>query len=141
MENYQNLEPPLGPGGNPLDRKEWLREEIKNIPIAVDLLLSGDPQRQAQGKEIVKQILPFLLLGGFSKQEIIAYLKAKLEAAKAILVELVKGDKEEETAVFVERKQQEKPKTMTAEAKLPETAEGMPVGKTPEPGDEKNTNT
>lgn len=136
IENYRNLEPPNGE-----DRKAWLTEEVRQIPQAIDLMMSGDPQKQAQGKEMVKQILPFLLLGGFSKMEIVTYLKAKLEAAKTVLDELAKTEKDEDSQVYVERKAEEKPKTMTAEAEIPgsnqpqtpQTAEGLKVEQTPDP--------
>jgi hypothetical protein len=36
----------------------------------------------------VANILPFLLIGGFSLSEIVAYLKAKLQAAKTVLTEI-----------------------------------------------------
>jgi hypothetical protein len=121
QENYRKLEPPSGPDGKPKARSEWLKDEIKQIPQAIDLLMSGDPARQEQGKKMVSKILPFLLLGGFSNAEIVAYLKAKLEAAKQVLKEAlqVEGEKEEEeTKVEVDRTKHAE-KTMVAHAELP----------------------
>lgn len=117
QENYRKIDPPAGPDGNPRDRKSWLKEEVKKIPEVIDLLLSPDPQKQKEGKERVSKILPFLLLGGFSKEEIVAYLKAKLEAAKVVLNELlqVEGQAEE---VEVTKTKQEKPKVMQVEEKM-----------------------
>ncbi|TSC66373.1 MAG: Uncharacterized protein CEO21_205, partial [Microgenomates group bacterium Gr01-1014_80] len=86
-ENYRKLEPPMGPDGRPQDRKTWLKQEIKKIPEVIDLLLSGDPEKVKKGKDMVNKILPFLLLGGFSLAEIVAYLKAKMEAAKQAMNE------------------------------------------------------
>lgn len=116
-ENYQRLEPPIGPDGKPRARKAWLLEEVKQIPRAIELLLSGDPARVEEGKQLVSKILPFLLLGGFSKDEIVAYLKAKLEAAKSVLQEIMQA--EEEEYIEVERQDEDKPKEMHLEAKTP----------------------
>lgn len=127
-ESYTKATPPPGPDGKPIDRKKWLMEDLKKIPQVIDLLLSGDPEKVAQGKEMVSKILPFLLLGGFSRSEIIAYLKAKLAAAKEVLEELLQVEKDEENKVEIERKVEEKPKTMQAEAlPEPEKVTNVPV--------------
>ncbi len=118
-ENYSKVNPPMGPDGKPQDRKKWLMEDIKKIPQVIDLLLSGDPTKVAQGKEMVSKILPFLLLGGFSKAEIIAYLKAKLAAAKEVMEEMLQVEKDEESKIKVDRKEEEKPKAMEAQAQIP----------------------
>lgn len=120
MENYRNLEPPLGDDGQPMEREQWLKKEIGQIPVATNLLLAQERQKVNQGKQMVSKILPFLLLGGFSKTEVISYLKAKSEAAKQVLDELAKEEKEEGEKVYVERKTKEKPKSMTAEAEIPQ---------------------
>ncbi len=122
-ENYSKANPPMGPNGQPVDRKVWLQQEVRKIPEVIDLLLSGDPQKVAQGKEMVNKILPFLLLGGFSKAEVIAYLKAKLAAAKETLDQVLEIEKDEDTKVEVETKQEAKPKTMEAADELPDADE------------------
>lgn len=120
-ENYRKLEPPAGSEGKPKNRSEWLKDEIKDIPTVIDFLMSGDPARQEQGKKMVSGILPFLLLGGFSNTEIVSYLKAKLEAAKQVLREVLQTEgvrEEEDTKVEVDRTQHAQ-KTMVAHAELP----------------------
>lgn len=97
-ENYRNLEAPVGPNGQPQARSQWLKQEVSQIPQIIDMLLSGDPQIQQQGMQKVSQVLPFLLLGGFSKAEIVSYLKAKLEAAKTVLNEVLQVEKKKEEA-------------------------------------------
>lgn len=122
IENYRNIDPPVGPDGKPMARKEWLKQEVGKIPEVIDLLLSGDPQNVEKGMQMVSNILPFLLLGGFSKQEIIAYLKAKLEAAKQVMNEVLqveKTEEEEESKVPVETKVKQD-KTMAAQAEVEE---------------------
>ena len=114
VENYRKLEPPIGPDGKPQNKREWLKNEIKKIPEVIDLLLSGDPEKVKRGKEMVSKILPFLLLGGFSLAEIIAYLKAKLEAAKLVMNEILQIEEGEESKVKVEAKTHEQPKEIQA---------------------------
>ena len=120
-ENYRKLEPPPGPDGRPRTKKQWLMDEIKKIPEVIDLLLSGDPEKVKKGKEMVNKILPFLLLGGFSLAEIIAYLKAKLEAAKLVMNEVLQVEEDESTKVKVEPKAHEQSKQMSAEIPEPTT--------------------
>jgi hypothetical protein len=120
-DNYRKLEPPTSPEGQPQKRSEWLKQEIGQIPKVIDLLLSGDPVRVEEGKKMVSKILPFLLLGGFSNTEIVSYLKAKLEAAKVVLKEVLQveeKDNEAENKVEVDRTRHAE-KTMTAHAEIP----------------------
>ncbi len=121
-ENYRNLEAPEGPGGQPQTRSQWLKAEVAQIPTIIDMLLSGDPQIQQQGMQKVSQVLPFLLLGGFSKAEIVSYLKAKLEAAKTVLTETLATEKKQDEAdTLVSRSQ-----TQHAEASMHMSAEVDP---------------
>jgi hypothetical protein len=78
-------------------RTDWLRQDLKKITNAINLLQAKDDEMKAQGLREVEKLLPFLLLGGFSDEETIVYLKAKLEAAKQVYeeVEKVKEAKEE----------------------------------------------
>jgi len=118
-QNYTTIEPPTGDDGKPQNRKEWLNKEQSGITIVIQLLQSQDPVKQKQGMDKVSQILPFLLLGGFSRNEIVTYLKAKLEAAKQVLTSSASKQEEEDTMVDVERKHEEKPKSMEVAAELP----------------------
>jgi hypothetical protein len=142
QENYKKLDPPTGPGGEPQKRSEWLKTEIKQIPTVIDLLLSGDPKRVEEGKRMVSKILPFLLLGGFSNTEIVSYLKAKLEAAKTVLKEVLQVEEKEaeaDTQVEVDRTKHAE-KTMVAHAELPtEEPAQAPVGDAPIPDSLKPT--
>jgi len=97
-QNYSKMEMPEGVGGN---RTDWIKEDIGKIDSLVDLLKSSDADKVNQGISEVSNILPFLLVGGFSQTEIISYLQAKQEAAKEVFESL---NKEEETKVTVEVK-------------------------------------
>lgn len=116
-ENYQKLEPPKNINGIELNRKEWIKQEIGVITQTINYLSSNNQQKINQGMEMVSKILPFLLIGGFSNEEVIAYLKAKLEAAKGTLEEMEKQQEEEETTIDVKHEKTEKPKEMTMEEK------------------------
>ncbi len=115
IENYQNLDTP-----RQISRKEWVVSDIDKINQTVNYLASSDPQNVKKGMESVGNILPFLLIGGFSQTEVIAYLKAKLEAAKTVLADLGKKDEEEDTMLNKSTKKEDKLKEMTTEEKMEE---------------------
>lgn len=79
-------------------RQEWLEHDNKVIQNAIDKLSSLEPETQKRGFDEVAAILPFLLLGEFSKEQTLAYLKAKLAAAKQVLEELITEEKIKEQA-------------------------------------------
>jgi len=119
VENYQKLEPPKSVGSKDKNRKEWIMSDINKIAETINLLVSADPQNVKKGMESVGTILPFLLIGGFSQTEVIAYLKAKLEAAKTVLTTLSQKQDEEDTASQAVHKKDENIKAMTAQEELP----------------------
>ena len=80
-QNYQNLEVPQGMAGT---RADWVKDDISNIDETLGLLSSQDEDKVQQGMDQVSNLLPFLLVGGFSQTEIIDYLKAKHDAAKEV---------------------------------------------------------
>ncbi|MFH1186849.1 MAG: hypothetical protein V1697_01600 [Candidatus Levyibacteriota bacterium] len=114
-ENYETLEPP-----KQQERAEWINADIGKITDTVNLLSSQDTQNVDKGMEAVGNILPFLLIGGFSQTEVVAYLKAKLEAAKSVVGKLKSKQEEEDTMLSARTKKEEKPKEMAEEAKIDE---------------------
>ena len=114
-ENYETLEPP-----KQQQRAEWINGDVEKITETVNLLSSQDPQNVNKGMEAVGNILPFLLIGGFSQTEVVAYLKAKLEAAKSVAGKLRSKQEEEETMVSAKTKKEEKPKEMKEEVAIDE---------------------
>ena len=123
QENYLKLEPPKSIDGKQRDRKEWILNDIDKISETINLLVSSDPQNITKGMEAVGAILPFLLIGGFAQTEVIAYLKAKLEAAKAVTEEIDKKEEEESTMLDTSKKKEEKPKEQEAQRELETPAE------------------
>ncbi len=107
-ENYRDLDVPEG--GN--NRKDWISQEVEQIDGIIELLSSGDQTKIQEGMQQVGNILPFLLLGGFTQDEILAYLKAKREAGKAVLEDLKKQEAEEDTLVEVKKKTSTEKATM-----------------------------
>jgi hypothetical protein len=107
-------------------REDWLGEDVKELTNVSNLISSGNIQLKQKGLEKVSEILPFMLLGGFSDVEILTYLNAKLEAAKQIKVETEMIDKlkedvkkeEEETLLEAPPKPTEEKKTMEEEKKM-----------------------
>lgn len=127
-ENYQKLDPPKE-NGVLKDRKAWVKEDIANINNVISLLTSQDPKAKKEGMDKVANILPFLLIGGFSQTEVVAYLKSKLEAAKSVDAELSAKDEEEATTLDAEHKKTEEEKTMhmTAEEQTPQQDQPNPT--------------
>src|SRR3989344_3981928 len=115
-ENYQKLGVPKAINGLEKGREEWIKEEIEVITQTINYLMSNNQPKLQQGMDNVSRILPFLLIGGFSHDEVVAYLKAKLEAAKTVLSDLDKQKEEEETSVETKKKAEEKPKAMHEQA-------------------------
>jgi hypothetical protein len=112
--NYRLAEVPIS--DKIKTREGWLKYDITKITNTIDLLASALPEMKKKGLINVEEILPFLLLGGFTEEETITYLKAKLAAAKLVLEELeriarakeeVKEEKEELVEVPIEKKKEE----------------------------------
>lgn len=111
-ENYQNMDVPQSVHGQ-MSRKDWINDDINQITTTINLLSSPDTLKQQEGMKEVSNVLPFLLIGGFSQNEIVAYLKAKLEAAKAVKTQVEKKEAEEESLVETKKKEGHGEATMT----------------------------
>ncbi len=127
VESYQKIEPPKGLSGEQVERGEWIRRDIEKINQAISLLDSPDPDRVNQGMTMVGNILPFLLIGGFSKSEVVSYLKAKMEAGRSVLAELQKKQEEEESMVETRPQKTETPRELSAEESAGKPLEENPA--------------
>ncbi len=112
QENYQNMDSPVGPDGNPIDKNSFIQQDIEKITETINLLSSQNQDDVKKGMEHVSNVLPFLLIGGFSKVEVVGYLKAKLEAAKSVLGSLSQKKEEEDTMVERQEGQAQAQNTM-----------------------------
>ncbi len=115
LENYQQIDVPLKYS----NRRSWIKDDGETVSLAITLLSSPDPTKVREGLTSVSSILPFLLIGGFSQTEVIAYLKAKQAAGKGALEELAKKEENEETLLLKGAKKVV-PKELHIEAKLDE---------------------
>ncbi len=114
-ENYNTSEVPSSLDKPNRTREEWVSEDIANLKQTIGLLQSQDPQKVKEGMKNVASILPFLLIGGFSQAEVIAYLQAKLHAAEEVSKELHGKKEEEETIVDVDNKSKIEAKSFEAD--------------------------
>ncbi len=92
------------------NREDWLVQDIAFITNTLNKLLSPDPKLREQGLEDLGYLLPVVLINSLKGEELLVYLKAKLEAAKATLKALRKEmhkevPEEEEEELFVENTQ------------------------------------
>lgn len=134
QENYQNMETPIGPNGIPTDKHTFLQQDIENITETINLLSSEDQEQVNKGMDRVANILPFLLLGGFSKTEVVSYLKAKLEAAKSVMTTVDTKKEEEDTMVDRADTTKEGHAEMTMKQELPVDEENKEGGPSNPPG-------
>jgi hypothetical protein len=116
-ENYRTLPVPFGFKDNKEGRIEWLQRDIEEIQATIDVLQASDTKNRNEGLKKVGTILPFLLLGGFSYEEIVKYVNVKLEAAKTVLGDL-KQSEEKEEKVDVNVKTQEAAKTQEEQEEI-----------------------
>lgn len=111
-------------------REQWVKEDVGKINNIINLLTATDAQLRQQAMTEASNILPLLLLGGFSDAEAIAYLKAKLAAAQQVQSELevaakakAEAKKDEGELVEVgEKKEAEKEKELKLEQALEQEA-------------------
>ncbi len=103
-------------------RADWIQQEVVILTNTLNKIMSEDVKLQQQGLDDVGFLLPIFLINSLKGEELIVYLKAKLEAAKAtekiiaresMLREKIKKEQEEEdTQVFVESDKKEEEKVM-----------------------------
>lgn len=136
LESYQTADVPHGLDGTQESRMEWIKSDMDKINQAITLLSSVDPTRGKEGMDMVANVLPFLLIGGFSKTEVVAYLKAKLEAAKQVLSDSQKKQLEEESMVDRGEAHTTASKTMENAAEISDSEPSIPF-KTGEAGQDK----
>ncbi|MDQ5900563.1 MAG: hypothetical protein QG600_141 [Patescibacteria group bacterium] len=113
-ENYKELDVPENINGRQT-RKEWITSDMTEIEKTISLLTSQNESDIEEGMKEVADILPFLLIGGFSQTEIVAYLKAKLEAGKSVMEDVQEEIEEDETLLDTERKSTQTVRHMSAD--------------------------
>lgn len=108
---------------NITSRTQWVNNDIVFITNTLNKLLSSDEKLRQQGLDDLAYILPIFLINNLKGDELLVYLKAKLEAAKAVnqqlereqeLMDKLKQKTPEEELEYVEKtKNKTGAKTMT----------------------------
>ena len=123
---YEKGEVPLTE--NLKTRSAWVEQDIVIITNTLNKLLSSDEETKQQGLDDVGYILPIFLVNNLTGEQLLAYLKAKIEAAKTVRV-LMDREKEiterlkagaEEKVDVMKPKMKEAEKTMELKQELKE---------------------
>ncbi len=103
-------------------RKDWVDQEIVYITNTLNKILSPDERMQQEGLDELGYLLPIFLINNLKGEELIVYLKAKLEAAKltqkilereeAVKDQMKKDQGEEEEVLVDVAKKEEENKEM-----------------------------
>ncbi len=147
LNHYRDAEVPVSEKIK--SRLAWLDEDITKLTNVVNLMTSMDEKLKAKGVEEVGEILPFLLLGGFSDVETIMYLKAKLAAAQQVKTEIevqtkareeVEKENQEEMIDVDKTEKKEGAKTLeahqTRQQTIPGKKDSSPTESSSRPGEE-----
>lgn len=114
IQQYEKGEVPVTE--NIKTRDVWVNHDIVFITNTLNKLFSPDVQAKQQGLDEVGYILPIFLVNNMSGEQLVTYLKAKIEAAKTIKVLM---DREREVTERLKAKVEEvdvlKPKKKEAE--------------------------
>jgi len=108
-------------------RFEWVDKDIVFITNTLNKLVSANPEIKQQGLDDLSFILPIFLINNLKGEELIVYLKAKLEAARTVheslqkereITEKLKAKTEEEVVEVPLPKKAEEAKTMEMKKEL-----------------------
>jgi len=127
MHQYENGEVPVME--NIKTRSAWVDQDIIIITNTLNKLLSSQEEIRQQGLDDVGYILPIFLVNNLTGEQLVAYLKAKVEAAKTVkdlldrekeVTERLKTKAAEETIDVFKPKKKEAEKTMRMQEELSE---------------------
>lgn len=146
-QQYEKGEVPVSE--NITSRDQWIEQDIVLLSNTLNKLTSTDENLRQQGMEEVGYILPIFMMNNLKGEELLVYLKAKLEAAKtvmelrekqaeAVAAQQPKQEEEDEILVDVRNKRAEQSKTMHLEQSLeiPEEQPTVPANNSPQPSED-----
>lgn len=81
-KHYEEGEIPVSE--NIQTREDWISQEIVYITNTLNKILSSDEELRQEGLDELGYLLPIFLINNLKGEELIVYLKAKLEAAKLV---------------------------------------------------------
>ena len=120
-------------------RSDWVEQDVVFITNTLNKLLSESPEVRQEGLDDLGYILPIFLINNLKGDQLMVYLKAKLEAAKEVQTlleqkEEVKKEvtKEEEFVEVAKPKVEEKEKTMEMKEEIKEETEEKKSEEKPE---------
>lgn len=122
-------------------REQWVNQDIVFITNTLNKLLSPVEEMKQQGLDDVGYILPIFLINNMKGEELMVYLKAKLEAAKTVqedkqkekeIEAKLKSKTEEELVNVANPKEEHAEKTMTMEEQMDVPEEKKPEQPAPE---------
>ncbi|MBI4009262.1 hypothetical protein HY357_03445 [Candidatus Roizmanbacteria bacterium] len=126
-DQYERGEVPVTT--NIQSRQAWVDHDIVFITNTLNKLVSESSELRQEGLDDLGYILPIFLINNLKGDELLVYLKAKLEAAKEVksakekekeIKEKVEEKKEEEFVEVQKPKKEEKEKEMKMEEELKE---------------------
>ncbi|MFH0773629.1 MAG: hypothetical protein V1922_04950 [bacterium] len=126
-QQYEKGEVPTSE--NITSREQWVDQDIVFITNTLNKLLSSDDKLRQEGIDDLAYILPIFLINSLKGEELVVYLKAKIEAAKVVKHDMDKEreitdklkKKSEETEEFIDvkKKTEENTKTLEMSQELP----------------------
>lgn len=102
FEQYESGEIPVTE--NITTREQWVEQDVIKISNILNKIMSSDTNLQEQGLDEVGFVLPIFMVNNLSGEELLVYLKAKIEAAKQVQRDITK---EKEIKGKLESEQQE----------------------------------
>jgi hypothetical protein len=109
-------------------REQWVEQDTIFITNTLNKLFSSNEELKQQGLDDLGYILPIFMISNMSGEQLVTYLKAKLEAAKMVkeekakekeITEKLKSKTEEEFVEVPGVKHEEAEKTMEMKNELP----------------------
>lgn len=88
VEQYEKGEVPVTE--NIRSRSSWVEQDIVFITNTLNKLLSPDEKLKTEGLDDLAYILPIFIINDLKGEELLVYLKAKLEAAKIVSMQMQK---------------------------------------------------
>jgi hypothetical protein len=127
-EQYESGEIPVTE--NITSRDEWVEQDIVTITNVMNKILSPNAELQQQGLDELGFIIPIFMINNLKGEQLITYLKAKLEAAKStkkllekekeIRDKMKEAEDDEENLVSIKKKKKaEAPKMMEMDLEQP----------------------
>jgi len=107
---------------NITSREQWVDQDIVFITNTLNKLLSMDDKQRQEGIDDLAYILPIFLINSLKGEELIVYLKAKIEAAKAVKHDM---DKEREITEKLKRKSEETEEFVDVKKKTEENTQTL----------------